>query len=166
MTKVQCFCCQKYGHVATQCNKKYRSYCTHKGHVLPECRRRAQSYSQKANLATLNASSSALILATNTMMPAQPASSSSLTPEMIQQIIVNAFSALGLSVKTKNSNSTWYLDLGASSHITHSSNNLSYLKPYDGNLRINTANGGSIPITAIGEISHPLPLSHVVLSPQ
>ena len=94
-------------------------------------------------------------------MPAQSPSSSALTPEMVQQMIVNAFSALGLSGKPKQSHSTWYMDSGASNHMTHSSDNLSQLKPYDGNLRINTANGGSIPIIAIGEISHPLPLSHV-----
>ena len=23
MPKVQCYCCQKYGHVSTQCNQKY-----------------------------------------------------------------------------------------------------------------------------------------------
>ena len=50
--------------------------------------------------------------------------------------------------------------------MTHYSDNLSHLKPYDGNLQINIADGGSIPITAISEISHPLPLSHVFLYPQ
>ena len=104
--------------------------------------------------------------ATNAMMPARPASSSSLTPEIVQQMIVNAFSVLGLSGKSKMSNSTWYMDSGASNHMTHSSENLSHLKPYDGSLRINTADGGSIHITAVGKISHPLPLSHVFLSPQ
>ena len=58
------------------------------------------------------------------------------------------------------------MDSGASNNMTHSFDNLSHVKPYDGNLRINTADGGSILITAIGEISHPLPLSHVFLSPQ
>ena len=58
------------------------------------------------------------------------------------------------------------MDLGASNHMTNSSKQLSKLKPYDGNLQINTADGGSIHITAIGEISHPLPLHHVFLSPQ
>ena len=84
MIKVRCYCCQKYGHVATQCNKKSCSYFKRKGHVLPECRRLAQAFFQKANLATLDASSSTLSHATNTMMPAQPASSSPLTPEMVQ----------------------------------------------------------------------------------
>ena len=50
--------------------------------------------------------------------------------------------------------------------MTHTSNNLSHLMPYDGNPQINTAAGGCIPITAIGEISHPSPSSHVFLSPQ
>ena len=90
---------------------------------------------------------SALSRVANTMMPTPPASSSSLTLEIVQQMIVNAFSALGLSSKTKQSHSTWYMDSGASHHMTHPSDNLSQLKPYDGNLQINTTNGG--------EISHP-----------
>ncbi|RWR80118.1 Retrovirus-related Pol polyprotein from transposon TNT 1-94 [Cinnamomum micranthum f. kanehirae] len=45
ITKVRCYSCQKYGHVATQCNHKYCSYCKRKGHVLSECRHRAQTYS-------------------------------------------------------------------------------------------------------------------------
>ena len=117
-------------------------------------------------MATLDASSSAFSPAATTVMPAQPPPSSSLTPEMVQQMIVNAFSALGLSGTPKHSNSTWYMNSGASNHMTHSFDHFSQLKPYDGNLRINTADGGNIPITTIGEISHPLPLSHVFLSPQ
>ena len=69
-------------------------------------------------------------------------------------MIVNAFSALGLSGKNKQSNSTWYMDSGASNHMTHSSDTLSQIQPYDGTLRINIADGGSIPITVIGEVSH------------
>ena len=53
------------------------------------------------------------------------------------------------------------MDSRASNQMTHSSDNLSQLKPYDGNLQIIIADGGNIPITAIGEISHPLPLRHV-----
>ncbi|RWR83570.1 retrovirus-related Pol polyprotein from transposon TNT 1-94 isoform X1 [Cinnamomum micranthum f. kanehirae] len=81
-------------------------------------------------------------------------------------MIVNACSALGLSGNTTKLDTTWYLDSGASNHMRNSSKHLSKLQPYDGNLRISTADGGSIPITAIGEISHPLPLNHVFLSPQ
>ena len=83
MTKVQCYSYQKYGHVATQCNQKFCSYRKRKGHVLPERRYRAQVSSQKANLATLDASSSEFSPATTTVMPAQPPSSSSPTPEMV-----------------------------------------------------------------------------------
>ena len=123
-------------------------------------------------MATLDDSSSAHTVMpampnANVMMPAIPTpSSSSLTPETVQYMIVNVFSALGLSGNTKKSATTWYMDSGASNHMTHSSKQLSKLKPYDANLRINTADGGNIPITAIGKISHPLPLNHVFLSPQ
>lgn len=66
-------------------------------------------------------------------------------------MIVNAFSALGRSGNTKKSATTWYLDSGASNHMTNSSKQLSKIKPYDGNLQINTATGGGIPITALAK---------------
>ena len=82
---------------------------------------------------------------TNTVMPAMPNAnammpviptppSSSPTPEMVQQMIVNAFLALGLLGNTKKSATTLYMDLGASNHLTNSSKQLSKLKPCDGNL--------------------------------
>ena len=76
---------------------------------------------------------------------------------MVQQMIENAFFALGISGKTQKSTSKWYLDSGASHHMTNSSHQFSQLKPYYRNLRINTADGGSIPIAVVGEFQHPLP---------
>eukprot|EP00268_Persea_americana_P009997 TRINITY_DN14012_c1_g1_i3.p1 TRINITY_DN14012_c1_g1~~TRINITY_DN14012_c1_g1_i3.p1 ORF type:complete len:111 (+),score=17.20 TRINITY_DN14012_c1_g1_i3:301-633(+) len=94
MTKVQCLCCQKYRYVATQCNQMFCTYCKRKGHVLLECQQRPRASSQRANLTTLNASSPAP--ATNTLMPDSTASSSSLSLDMVQQIIVNVFCSWSL----------------------------------------------------------------------
>lgn len=106
----------------------------------------------------------------NTSPAASPAmlsiSSTSLIPKMAQRMIVNAFSTLGLSGKTKTSTSAWYLDSGASNHMTYSSKNLSHMRNYDGNLGINTVDGGGIPITVVGNSPHFLPLNHVFLSLQ
>lgn len=43
--------------------------------------------------------------------------------------------------------------------------NLTYVKSYDGALKIQTASGNSIQIKAIGNISHSLPLHYVFYSP-
>ena len=103
MSKVKCFCCHKLGHVSTQCNQKFCSYCKTKGHVLPECRTRPQNRAQQQR-----AYSAHLPEASSPVMPTPPAatSSSTLTPEMVQQMILNAFFALGLSGKPTSSVST------------------------------------------------------------
>ena len=36
-TNLQCLCCKEYGHIATNCPKKYCSYCKKKGHIIKEC---------------------------------------------------------------------------------------------------------------------------------
>lgn len=114
----------------------------------------------------MGAPSSDTALVANTLMPAPSASSSSsMTPKMVQQMIMNAFSALGLSGNTNQLTSTLYLDSGMSNHMTFSSTNLSNLKKYDGNLRVHTADGGNVPISATSNVSYSLPLNHVFLSP-
>ena len=90
-----------------------------------------------------------------TFVPTPPANI--LTPEMVQQMIVSAFPALGLSGNTPVSSQPWYLDFGASNHMKNFVVSLSNVKPYDGNQQICTANGNSLPISAIGDISPSLP---------
>lgn len=100
-------------------------------------------------------------------MPAPPAATSpTLTPELVQQMIINAFSALGLSGIPTSSVSTWYIDSGASNHMTHSPAHMTHIREYDGDLCINTADGGNVPITAVGQVPHSLPLHNVFLSPR
>ena len=130
ISKVQCYYRQKYGHVSTQFTQKFCTSRKRKGHVLPECQRRPQSQTQKANLVTMDDSSYASDLVANTAtLVSSTSSSASLTPEMVLQMIINAFTALRLSGKTKGS--TWYLDSGASNHMTHSAQNLSSFKTQD-----------------------------------
>lgn len=87
----------------------------------------------------------------NTPMPIRP-----VTPEMIQQVIMSAFSALGLLDKAFPTSSTWYFDSGASNHTTNNAHFLTNANKYSGNLKIHTANGSHLPITTTGDISSSL----------
>ena len=49
--------------------------------------------------------------------------------------------------------------------MTSTSSLMYNIQLYDGKLQVQTANGGHLPITAIGDIPHKLPLNHVFLSP-
>ena len=71
-------------------------------------------------------------------------SSSTLTPEMVQQMIISAFSTLGISGK-KNKlnfpldsahNKQWLMDSAASNHMTSSENGLYNVRKYMGNQHI------------------------------
>ena len=98
------------------------------------------------------------------IMPPQP--STTLTPEMIQQMQQMthlAFSAIGMSGKISNQ-SMWYLDLGASNHMTHSIDHFSHVKKYDGDLTIHIANAASLLVRAVGDIPHSPPLKHILYS--
>lgn len=84
--------------------------------------------------------------------------------QQMQQKIHSAFSAFGLTGKSPRT-SIWYLDSGASNHMTNSPNYLTHAKQYDGPLKIHTAHGASLPITNVGNIPHLLPLHDVLYSP-
>ena len=88
-------------------------------------------------------------------MPLKPSSSSApLTPELVQQMIVNTFSALSILGKSQIPFSIWYLYAGAQ---------LSHLTKYTGNRQIQTAYGGKLPMTAIGDTSSIMPLKYLSL---
>jgi len=84
------------------------------------------------------------------------ASTQPMTPEMVQQMIISAFSTLGLSGKPFSSCTSWYFDSGASNHMTNSAESLKNVTRYSSNLQIHTTDGNSLPITAIGDISSSL----------
>jgi len=81
-----------------------------------------------------------------------------LTPEMVQQMIVSTFSALGLSGKAYLPSSPWYFDSGASNHMTNNVAALTNVTNYSDNLQIHTVDGNNLPITTIGDISSSLTL--------
>jgi hypothetical protein len=74
-------------------------------------------------------------------------------PEMVQQMIIFVFSALGFSGK---SSSSWYFDSSASNHMNNNAQFLTNIKKYFRNLKMHTADGNQLPITTTDDISSPL----------
>ena len=86
---------------------------------------------------------------------------------MVQQMILSAFTAFRLSGNHKVSSKPWYFDSGASNHMTNTVVPLSNIRNYDGNLKINTADGISLPINAVGDLSSSLTdVFRLLTSPQ
>ncbi|XP_073128888.1 uncharacterized protein [Henckelia pumila] len=85
MTNVQCYSCKGFGHIATHCPEKFCNYCKKPGHIIKDCPTRPPKKSETAYNASIGSS--------NAPSPGQ----SSLTPEMVQQMIVSALTALGIS---------------------------------------------------------------------
>ena len=86
---------------------------------------------------------------------------------MVQQMILSAFSALGLQGKGKTITSVpspWFVDSGATNHMTGTSDLLHNQRPYTGTQHIQVADGNNIPITTVGDISSFF--RHVLVSPK
>ena len=82
---------------------------------------------------------------------------------MIQQMIVLAFSALGLQGNDVTSN-LWIVDSGASNHMTNSTSILKNVRKYRGLSEIQIANGNNLPITKVGDITPTF--KNVLVSPK
>ena len=78
-------------------------------------------------------------------------------------MIIYVFSAFGLSGNHTVSSKPWYFDFGASNHMRNFVLSLSNVRNYDGNLKINTTDDSSLPISAIGDLSSSL--TDVFMSP-
>lgn len=87
-----------------------------------------------------------------------------MTPEAIQQMIVSALSAMGLSGKPLMQSAPWYFDSGASQHMTNNVDMLTNINKYHGNQKIHTADGNSLPIMASGDVSSSI--TDVLVSPK
>ena len=163
MRNVQCFSCKGFGHYASNCSKKFCNYCKKEGHIIKECPIRPPKKSETAYTALVGSSSTSCQVnaehsTPNVVAPVQP-----ITPEMIQRMIISAFSTLGLSGKSPLTSPTWYFDSAASNHMTNNANYLTHVKKYSGNLEIGTADGNQLPITETGDISSSL--TDVFVSP-
>uniref|UniRef100_A0A6I9QL21 Cellular nucleic acid-binding protein-like n=1 Tax=Elaeis guineensis var. tenera TaxID=51953 RepID=A0A6I9QL21_ELAGV len=87
--QLQCYSCQKYGHIARDCKEKFCRYCRKGGHILTECRRRAQNRG-KAYHTTVGLAEESSPLAT-------PAGNHSITTKSIQAMIQSALSTMEIS---------------------------------------------------------------------
>ncbi|XP_062175677.1 uncharacterized protein LOC133880701 isoform X2 [Alnus glutinosa] len=79
MSKVQCFDCREYGHIAANCANKVCNYCKKQGHFIKECPTRPPPRKSSTSSPTI---------------PDSP------IPEMVQQIMSECpFFFQGLGVK-------------------------------------------------------------------
>ena len=167
MRAIQCFSCKGFGHIARDCPKKFCNYCKKQGHIISACPIHPERKQGTAYHASIAASSSAALPAASPVVPLPAptalANPTTLTPEMVQQMILSAFTAFGLSSNHKVSSKPWYFDSGASNHMTNTVVPLSNIRNYDGNLKINTVDGSSLPLSAVGDLSSSL--TDVFVSP-
>ncbi|XP_019052078.1 PREDICTED: uncharacterized protein LOC109114214 [Nelumbo nucifera] len=98
MNKVQCFSCKNYGHIAANCTQKFCNYCKKHGHIIKDCLTCPQNRQNTAFQATIgNSSIDQIQTGPSTMSTInQIAQFTVLTPEIVQQMIVSALSALRL----------------------------------------------------------------------
>jgi hypothetical protein len=68
-------------------------------------------------------------------------------------MVVSALSALGIQGKSSNVSRPWFLDSGASNHMTGSSKYLHNLHSYHGNQNIQVADGNVLSITNVGDLN-------------
>ena len=73
--------------------------------------------------------------------------------EMFQQMVHSALSSLGIQGKYSNVSRPWFLDSGASNHMTGSTEYLHNLHSYDGNQKIQIVDGNTLSITDVGNIN-------------
>ena len=78
-------------------------------------------------------------------------------------MIISVFFAFGHSSNHTISSKPWYFDFGASNHMTNTVISLSNVRNYDANLKINTTDGSSLPISVVRDLSSSL--TDVFVSP-
>jgi hypothetical protein len=148
MRQVQCFSCKQFGHIARSCNKKFCNYCKQHGHIISECPTRPPRPTQRSIQAFHATTNHAVGPSTN-----GASNNSVIQPELIQQMVLSALSALEIQGKSSNVSSPWFIDSGASNHMTGSSEHLHNLHSYHGNQKIQIAHGNTLSITDIGDIN-------------
>ena len=116
ITNVQCYSCKEFEHIATNCTKKFCNYYKKTRHIIKDCSIRPPKKPETAYNVSVGPS--------NAPSPGQ----SSITPKMVQQMIVSALSALGLSGNKNSNPKPWYFDSGASNHMTNTALPLNNVK--------------------------------------
>ena len=131
--------------------KKFCNYSKNYIHIIKECPIRPPKKIETTFTVVACPSTTGGSVNQNAFASAQP-----MTPEMVQQMIISAFSTFGLSGKPFSSCILWYFDSDASNHMTNGAESLKNITRYYGNLQIHIANGNSLPIATIGDISSSL----------
>ncbi|GAV68422.1 zf-CCHC domain-containing protein [Cephalotus follicularis] len=150
---IQCYSCKEYRHIAKDCTKQLCNYCKKEGHIITNCRRRPQN---RNNAKAYRATATETVPTEGSTLLAyvvSTSSSSAPTFESIQQMIVQTLSSMGFSGKISFNSRIWYLDSGASNHMTGTLNNLLSSTPYFGPLKISTIDGTKLPINAVSNIN-------------
>ena len=105
MRAVQCFSCKDFGHIVRDCPKKFCNYCKKQGHIISACPIRLERKHGTAYHASTAASSSAALIIASPVVPLLAstalANPTTLTPEMVQQMILSSFTTFGLSSNHK-----------------------------------------------------------------
>ncbi|KAH0738294.1 hypothetical protein KY290_036999 [Solanum tuberosum] len=139
---VQCYECNDFGHIATNCpkEKKFCAYCKITGHHISDCHRRPNCSRLADQAYEMDVTKSAGSFRSGHDLE-----------RLIQDSIAAALpgaisSALSASSGTSNSiKSTWHLDSGASNHMTGDLSQFSSLYDDVSKHVIHTANGHTLP---------------------
>ncbi|RVW88110.1 Retrovirus-related Pol polyprotein from transposon RE1 [Vitis vinifera] len=170
MRVVQCFSCKDFDHIARDCPKKFCNYCKKQGHIISVCPIRPERKQGTAYHASTSASSSTALSATSSVVPIPApvalANPNTLTPEMVQQMIISAFSAFGLSGSSLPINaigdlSSSLTDVFVSPDL--STNLLSVGQLVDNNCNINFSHSGCVAGSSVREDDCEGELKHVIL---
>ncbi|RDX73261.1 hypothetical protein CR513_47159, partial [Mucuna pruriens] len=126
------FLLQAIGRYALSCSKIFYNYSKKNGHIT----------------ASIDSSISCSFPNLAPIQQNSPTNIPILTPKMVQQMIILAFSTLGFSSKFS---SRWYFNFGTFNHMTSNAQFLTNIKKYYGKLKIHTADRNQLSITTIGD---------------
>ena len=102
MRVVQCFICKDFGHIARDYPKNFCNYCKKQGHIIYACPIWPERKQGIAYHVSTNASSFVALLVASSVIPIPAptvlANPNTLTPEMVQQMIISVFSTLDSQV--------------------------------------------------------------------
>ena len=178
----QCYECKGFGHLAKNCRKKLVCrYCKRSGHLIDDCRslQRKNGPHQKQNPSSTRQNAPAAFQVQAPLPDTGSTSSGavSMTPaqiqELIQSTVTSAYASMGfnggryqplsllafpafhssISLSSSITPSTWFLDSGASNHMTSVECSFTASHPYLGKDKITTANGDQLIISGIGTIT-------------